>query len=191
MKKRNLVIGLLVMLAVIVSGFTFAFWASGLDGTTANLENQQIRIGSGKNATSTLTLNPVAIGNKLLVPANRVDDSAVVEGFENVASITVEFTVAWNEDVDSGESANFAGSTGSLAVTMGTVTIGGSTVHAGLVNFALPANVDIIEGEDAITVSITVTLTEPLTQEVYNAIFGQIIAFTVVFTVTPTTLVTP
>lgn len=190
MKKRNLVIGLLIMLSVIVSGFTFAFWAAGLNGTNSTLESNTINIGTALNAETSLTLGGGATGSKNLVPAGRADNS--VGGVdENAESITIEFTVAWNEVVKPGESANYAGSSGSLVVTINNKKIGGSEAHAGLVNIALPSDVTIVEGADAITVSITVTLSEPLTQAIYAAIYNELISFDVKFTVTPTIIVTP
>ena len=184
MKKRNLVIGLLIMLSVIVSGFTFAFWAAGLDGTNSRLESNTINIGTAMNASTSLALGVGDTGSKNLVPANRANNS--VGGLDaNTESITIVFTVAWNEVVEAGEQANYSGSKGNLVVTIENKEIGGSTTHADFVIIALPNTVEITEGATAITISIKVTLLEPETQEIYEAIINQIISFDVVFTVTP------
>jgi hypothetical protein len=119
MKQRKLVIGLLVMLAVAVSGFTFAFWATGLDGDSLEIETNTVEIGSAQQATTTVSVTPDSIGDVILVPANRIDDSqAPASGFTLVESVSFTFDVSWNEDVDSGELANFAGAIGDLTVTI-------------------------------------------------------------------------
>ena len=185
MNKRGLVIGLLVMLAVITSGFTYAFWSSiDRDG---NVIGNTVTIGEAKTATFDVTLDSSSTG--LLVPVGQVGNS--LAGAVEYKLFT--FEVEWND--------NFY-TTGTLEVSESNVLLGGFATHAGLVNFAFQVGgdaddtealaVDVLGGNGSTTVSanslvtvfVLVTLTEPADQATYEAVFDKIITFTVDFEIT-------
>ena len=87
MKKRNLVIGLLIMLSVIVSGFTFAFWQGTID--LNETESTSITIGSGREVLVTADLTEFNVVS--LVPVGKEDLSN-----ENNAASSVVLTYTLN-----------------------------------------------------------------------------------------------
>jgi hypothetical protein len=178
MKQRKLVIGLLVMLAVAVSGFTFAFWAGSISVTQADVESMSITIGEGEAVTTSVTIGGGA-NTSLLVPAGRVNDS--VDPGNASDSIELSFTVTWAGT----DNATYNGNVGTLAAAVSNVLIGGSATNAGLVGTVVGGDATVVYNDADATVTVTVTLTEPTTQAVYNAIIGQAITFDVTFTVTP------
>ncbi|MCD4827408.1 MAG: hypothetical protein K8Q99_06515 [Acholeplasmataceae bacterium] len=175
MKQRKLVIGLLVMLAVAVSGFTFAFWAGSLSGDDVVASNS-VTIGTGEAVTTEVTFG-ASQGAGTLVPSGRADDS--VAGA--VESVVFSFVVTWAEAAN----GSYNGNVGTLASVVSNVQINGATTNAGLVNPVVGGDTTVVLNGATATVTVTVTLTEPATQEIYNAIVGQAITFDVTFTVTP------
>lgn len=186
MKKRGLVISLLVMLAVITSGFTYAFWSSTVrEGAVAS---NNVTIGEAKTATFEVTLSSETSGS--LVPVGQVANS--LSGA--VEYVLFSFNVIWQD--------NFYAS-GDLSVLTNptSVLIGGVGTNSGLVNFeyqvggtvnAASATAAGVLGGDgsvaltpgtAVPVYVLVTLSEPGSQAVYEAIFGDEIVFDVDFSV--------
>jgi hypothetical protein len=177
MKQRKLVIGLLVILAVAVSGFTFAFWAGSLSGDDA-VESNTVTIGTGEAVTTQVTLG-ASQDTGVLVPAGRADDS--VEG-NAVEVVVFSFVVDWNDTVSND---SFDGDLGSIGVVVDNIEINGSTTNAGLVNTLVGGATEVELNGATATVTVTVTLTEPADQATYNAVAGQPITFDVTITVTP------
>lgn len=190
MKKRGLVIGLLVLLAVITSGFTYAFWAASVaaDSETAT---GSVQIGQGNEAVTTVVVDGQTSSGPL-VPANRLAQSP--NG--SVGFVVLQFSVAW----DSAVTDLAAGAAGTLAAVVSDVKIDNSTTNAGLVTTEVRIgagydangvatgstnNAIIVDGSSVI-VYVKVTLSEPATQAIYTAIALKAITFTVTFTATPT-----
>lgn len=164
MKKRGLVIGLLIMLALVTSGFTYAFWAGSI--TQAADVAGTVTIGQGGNTTVTV-LAQDAVG--ILVPTSI--DPANDE-------VTFTFDVEW---------------TGTDAIAEGTLSVSvvevfttisatdydwapGTTPDEDLygdmfrVTISVPASGIINVGD---TVEVTVTLVfenEPASQAIYNQV---------------------
>jgi len=177
MKQRKLVIGLLVILAVAVSGFTFAFWAGSLTGNNA-VESNTINIGTGEAVTTEVVLS-ASQDTGVLVPAGRADDSVEANAVEQVV---FSFVVDWNDTVSND---SFDGDLGNIAVVVDNVQINGSTTNAGLVNTVVGGATTVALNGATATVTVTVTLTEPADQTTYNAVAGQPITFDVTITVNP------
>jgi len=187
MNKRGLVIGLLVMLAVITSGFTYAFWSS-IDRDGSVIGNT-VTIGEAKTATFDVVLAPGSPSTGNLVPVGQVGNS--LAGAVEYKLFT--FNVEWDD--------NFY-ATGTLDVSELNVLLDGAGTYAGLVNFAFQVGgsaddtqalaVNVLDGLGSTTVSantpvtvfVLVTLTEPANQTEYEAIFGKTITFTVEFEIT-------
>lgn len=186
MKKRGLIISLLVMLAVITSGFTYAFWSSTVrEGAVAS---NNVTIGEAKTATFEVTVSGETSGK--LVPVGQVANS--LSGA--VEYVLFSFNVEWQD--------NFY-ATGDLSVLTDpeSVLIGDVDTYSDLVNFAYQVggtvNTDsataagVLGGGGSValtpgtpvTVYVLVTLTAPESQAVYEAIIGDEIVFDVDFSV--------
>jgi hypothetical protein len=180
MKSRKLGIALLLMLALVVTSGTFAYWASSISGDAATQSGASVTIGEGNAVTTTVTVTgPTAGGATGLVPTAY----AATAGVEDTATFT--YAVDW--DADSAEAGS--GFTGDLAVTFSNKSLGTLT----------PAEIDamfnfvVTSGDGAITegaapgnVVITVTFaTEPATQAIYNEVALGTLTFDATFTVTP------
>lgn len=173
MKQRKLVIGLLITLVVLVSGFTYAFWAGTVGVPVEGTDSVTVNIGEGNNVSTIFNLGAaqVSAGTEL-VPAGMANDAGEVVEF------TVSFLVAWNNQALSGSSLTGSTTTGDLDFDFD-VTIydenDDEIVDAGviaLVNvIANPLNATSITLNAAgITLSVTITLTEPASVAQYNAI---------------------
>jgi hypothetical protein len=86
MRQKSLVIGLLVVLAFLVSGFTYAYWAASVTGNQDSATGT-ITIGQGGVAATVVAVDDITLGTAL-VPDTQT-------GTNNVDLI---FTVNWAED---------------------------------------------------------------------------------------------
>ena len=187
MRRRSLLIGLLIMLALVTSGFTYAFWAAGVAGD-ADTATGTISIGEADEAVTTVTVgNQTSAGQ--LVPVGRSGDSIG----SPVEYVMLQFSVQWTS-----AAAEATGATGTLAFAESNVLINSSATYAGLVNITHQIGGTVTGGTfnadgstaltvgDTVSVWVKVTLTEPANETAYNAIAGFDITFTGTFTVTVT-----
>lgn len=160
MKKTLLSIALLLLL-VLVTGASFAYWDQ-LQKTEAD---QTVALGEG----STVVVNAVATPEegKKLVPAN------VMMGPNDVTSVTLTYNVHLTKA---------AASARTFTVTAANVEINNSNVNAGLVNIDITKASETVNTDDVL-VTVVVTLTEPDTEAEYNAIVNQPITFDLLFSV--------
>src|SRR5690606_22663176 len=91
MKKRGLIISVLVMLAVITSGFTYAFWAASVAGGTDTALGT-INIGAGQEAETTVDIEDVLVGKKL------VPEGFVVDLENETDEVNLQFSVLWTTE---------------------------------------------------------------------------------------------
>lgn len=171
MKSRKLAIGLLVMLALVVTTGTFAFWASGINGNTANNSNT-IQIGTGDSVTTTVAVTGSASSALDLVPSGR-EEAGV-----SVSSITFTFDVTW---AGASDAVSAAGSTGTLNITP--VLSGADASELAL--FTVPsASTQAITYGDTATITITVEFTqEPADFAQYQLIANATLTLDVTFLV--------
>ncbi len=185
MKKRNLVIGLLVTLAVALTGATFAFWAGGI--SNADITNTgTITIGDADAVTTAVSTSDYVVAGSSLVPVGYED-----AGDSEVSSVDLEFVVMWN-----GTGAE--GALGTLNVTVDSVVISGGAsdgqeVEVGAasswdlftVDLSNVTGVAVVNGTATGTLLITVTFTnEPADAAQYAAIATNSIIVTLSFDVT-------
>jgi hypothetical protein len=161
MKQRKLVIGLLVMLAVAVSGFTFAYWAGSVS-ITDEVESTTVTIGEARSASVTAVL---VSGSGTLVPIGELANSAI----GSVESITYTFTVDWDDNL-------YVGGTADLDLVFDNFS---NATAEGLLNFAVTGS-SITEGSQ-LDVTIVVTLTAPADVTEYNAIITADVTFDITF----------
>ncbi|MCF7930396.1 MAG: hypothetical protein K9L02_02675 [Acholeplasmataceae bacterium] len=169
MRQKKLVIGLLVMLALVVSSFTYAYWSSVDLNDTAT--GASVTIGEGRTATVTAALT--ASGSGTLVPTGEVGNSV---SSSPVTSLVYTFTVDWDDNA-------YTGLGGTVAISAGNVS---NATAAGLLNFAFsPVSGSAITEGTQLEVTVTVTLTAPANVTDYNAIINDAVTFDITFTVTP------
>lgn len=189
MKKRNLVIGLLIMLSVIVSGFTFAFWHGTID--LNETESTSITIGSGREVLVTADL---AAFNVSLVPVGKEDLSN-----ENNAASSVVLTYTLNYE----DTAEYASAT-TFTTVLNNISLNGMTAERIDFLFNIVITIDgnnynvtydtvnavwlntasgNITKDAAETITITVTFAnEPADADEYDLVATKALTFDVVFT---------
>ncbi len=171
MKSRKFGIGLLIMLAFVVTTGTFAYWASGVSGNTAS-ESNTIQIGTGAEVTTTVVVSGSASSALDLVPSGRE-----VSGV-SVSSITYSFDVEW---AGASSAADAAGATGTLNITP--VLSGAGASELALFTVTTASTQSITYG-DTPTVTITVTFTnEPTDAAQYALIQNAELTLNVTFLV--------
>jgi hypothetical protein len=177
-KQRKLVVGFLLLLALVVSGFTYAYWAGGiLEPVDEVVNNNSVKIGEGEGVVTEITAVAVT-SDKELIPTAYADDDEDKE--------TLEFTVLW-----SGNGA--AGATGTLEVTISNIEINGQDINGhGLdgkdmfVITVVTGDLNITAGTDK-EIEILVTFAvEPMDLATYNIVSKSEVTFTVTFKVIPT-----
>ncbi len=172
MMSKKLGIVLLVMLALVVTTGTFAYWASGVSGNNTSGEGT-ITVGSGETVTTTVNLSAATIGTGNLVPAGKA-------GTGEVETIDIQFDVDWDS---TGQDAS--GLTGDLAVSVDSVLNTSSADVSSLFNVAGLTGYTLTTDGAAQTVTLTITMNEPANQTEYDSVATEDVTFTFTFTVTP------
>ncbi len=172
MRQRKLVIGLLVMLALVVSSFTYAYWASGVTGNTDDA-TASVTIGAGNAVTTTVSVADLGLISGTLVPTGYENNPTTVDRVE------MTFNVNWN-----GTGAE--GAIGTLAVT-------NVFSMTGLSQAQLDAmfSFEIVSGSGSITAGTAQNVTvrvifanEPASKAIYDLVASGTLNLTVTFTVT-------
>lgn len=169
MKKRNLKIGLIVLLVMLMLGLTytsFAFW----DQLTKT-DDITVNIGEGKEISIDVTVNDNS-GTDKLIPVG------TVKGPNEVYQLTVEFEVTLDNQTQSALN---------LSVNYSDVLIDGTDTYSNLVDITITPTSTIQYGTP-VTGTATITLTEPnddaAGETAYSAISGKPITFTLTFKAT-------
>lgn len=108
MRQKKYVITLLVLLALVVSGFTYAYWAGGVDAASITDQTANITIGQGTTVTTSAVVNDTSGARLPLVPSGREEVGVTTH------TVTVTYTVAWTND--GGDAVSAAGATATLTV---------------------------------------------------------------------------
>jgi hypothetical protein len=173
MRSKKLVIGLLLLLAVVFTTGTFAYWASGA-GDGAETVAGTVTIGSAGESASTVTVSAQSDLLSDIVPASQTGTS----------SVDLTFPVAWTV-----EGTEFDGITGNLLVELNTFAIGtlsGTDVTDMFTITVSTVPATLIEGATAVNVVVTIEFTnEPADKTTYDIVAGANLTFNVDFTVTP------
>lgn len=172
MKQRKLVIGLLVLLAVAVSGFTFAYWSSGISTAPATTETNTINIGTGDSVTTTVAVTDETGTLLPLVPVGRQDAGVTVN------SITYSFDIVW------AGTSSATDTTGAQATLHVTPVLSGAAAPELSLFTVTAASTQTISYGSTTTVTVTVTFTtEPANVTQYNAIQAATLSLGVTFLV--------
>jgi hypothetical protein len=181
-KSRKKIIALLLMLSLVLTSGTFAYWASNVEGTSAQATGS-LEVGSGDKVETKFELSNDYNSGGLLVPVGQVENSS--QGA--VEAIDLSFDVKWVEDEETTQMLG-VGSVGEINVEHEVVIVldgeelskeNYANIYE-LVNVAYSRNnVDelTLDG-DTETFSFQITLTEPADQEEYNLISNAEISVT-------------
>ena len=183
MRSKNLVVALLVVLALAVSGFTYAFWAASVAGD-AETAVGSVQVGTGNIVTSTVSVGAA-------VNSQDADD-LVPAGFAEagkITSLTLTFSVSW---ASTGLDASGLSST--LTVSLTGATNGTPANDAAVLALFNAAYNGIASGNtytivtdgSAVSVVVTITIDEPANQAEYLLIAGLAIDLTFSFSVAAT-----
>ncbi len=166
MRQKSLVIGLLVVLAFLVSGFTYAFWAAGIAADDAT-QVGTIQVGTGNIVTSTVSVGAAvnSQGANALVPAGFAESG-------KITSLTLTFTVSW-----ASTGLDASGLTSTLLVDLiGALNEDDEDVLAFFnASFNLGGSYTIVSDGSNVTVIATITMDEPANQAEYLLLAGQLI----------------
>jgi hypothetical protein len=173
MRQRKLVIGLLVMLALVVSSFTYAYWASSVTGNTDDA-TASVTIGSGNAVTTTVSVADLGLAEDvLLVPSTFENNTTTFDEVE------FTFNVNWT-------GTGATGAVGTLAVT-NVFSMTGLTVEQLNAMFTF----EIVSGAGSITAGTAQEVTvrvifanQPANQAIYALVAAGTLNLTVTFTVT-------
>lgn len=180
MKKRSLLIVMLIMLALVTSGFTYAFWAAGIAADSETAVGT-INVGTGETVTS--TVNVAAAVN------SQGADDLVPAGFAaagKIVSLTLTFSVDWDS---TGVDASGLQSTLTVALTAAANESAADVLSLfnAAFNGAGDGTYTIVSDGSAVSVVVTITMDEPSSQAEYNLVAGQAIDLTFSFTVAAST----
>ena len=178
MKRTKLGIVLLLMIALVATSGTFAYWASGLGAGTADYASATVTIGEGTTESSSVSFGTVSNTGSALVPTS----NAATAGVEDTATWTIP--VQWAQD----SGTEFAGDAGTLAVTV-TYAMSNSTLTSAqldaMFSFSVTGDGAITEGAAAQNVVVTVVFdTEPTNEATYLDVINETLTVTITFTAT-------
>jgi hypothetical protein len=172
MKKRGLIISVLVLLAVITSGFTYAFWAASVDGIE-DVKNGSITIGTGDDITVDVVIGAAQSNTLLLVP------TTITPTATQTNSVVFTYTITWTAD-DRIESVT----TANIVATVSDILVGGVENPHNLIQVAIVNPGTVTQGSSA-QYTFTVTMNEPASLAEYNDVAGKVIQFSINFEVNP------
>ena len=190
--RKIIIIGIICLVMSFAVGGAYAYWAGVVNAPTPVTDDISIQIGEGASVNTELVINQgFTIGGRVLVPIGQVDNSNAGPGLIPVDSMTFPYHANWT-------GSGATGATGGLTITLGQITIGGTTTHAGL----LKVYVGDTPGVNPLTTTYTfsnsivvgtqfnftlcVTLDCPSSTTVYDEIFSQPIVIPLTFSVAVT-----
>ncbi len=189
-QTRKVSISVLVLLALLLTGFTWSYWNVGAIQGTQNDGSLggTIQLGAANNKEVKTELREVKLNansSQALVPVTR----AATSGANAVESIHQSFKAQW---VESGTNYT-SGHTGVLTATISNIRFQNELADATykakdyiVVDTTSKTATITLNGDAVNTPDFVFTLIEPSTKAAYDAINGQTVVYDVVLTVTPT-----
>ena len=181
LKRKNLVLALLVVLALAVAGTTYAYWASSINVPENTTSTGTVTVGTGNAVETSYVLTPGTTTGGALVPASQLSNSPS----GSVSEVVVDYDVQWVED---GTTSQLTGTTSTAPITVTyLVTVldsDGTTDQTALVSDLVVVTPALGNATgltlDAATQNFvfTITMTEPANQAEYDAISGATITIT-------------
>lgn len=191
--RNNLLVPILILLLLVLSGTTFAYWMTTNIADGYEITNNQITVGTAKDATTTVDFSYQGAGSYKLVPFGRAELAEP----GSVEFVLLIYEVAWLND--EGSAVIPAGTFYDFTVTINNISPN-NAILASLLNISYQVGGDLpvdLTGEsllsntdstienngDTMTVYILVTLANPESIGDYDEIVGKTIIFDVTFTV--------
>jgi hypothetical protein len=181
-KSRKKIIALLIMVSLVLSSGTFAYWASNVEGTSAEATGT-LAVGSGDTVETVFDLTNELNSGGLLVPGGQ----AINSGKDAVEAIDLSFDVQWLEDEATTQMLG-VDSVGQIVVEDEVViTLDGKVLDKNeysniydLVNVIYNSDnaSELTLDAAAQTFAFQITLDEPADQEEYNLIANAQISVT-------------
>ncbi|PKK88788.1 MAG: hypothetical protein CVV62_01765 [Tenericutes bacterium HGW-Tenericutes-7] len=171
LKRRNVVLVLLVLFALAVSGTTYAYWASSVNGVQETVNNE-INIGQGDAVTINVDITDPQTFTDKLVP----NTPEVTAGAGETKSIVVSYSVTWNNDALLDGVADQA-----ISAVVSNIQVGGVANPYSLITVTPGSNPTTIGMGDTVVFTFTVTMAEPGNVTEYNAVANQAITFDITF----------
>lgn len=184
---RKRIIALLIMLAVVVTSGTFAYWANYVEGTS-NVATGTLEVGSGDVVETRFDLSNDLNSGGLLVPVGQ----AVNSNTGAVEAIDLSFDVKWVEDEATTQMLGVE-SVGQITIDDTVViTLNGEVLDAttyatiyGLINVVYNSGnaTELTLDAAPSTFAFQITMDEPADQEDYNLIANAEISVTFTYTI--------
>lgn len=180
LKRKNLVLALLVLLALAVTGTSYAYWASSVVKDT-EIKANTVSVGTGEAITISITPTNNTTETRKLVPVGFGEQTNETTYAGDTESYVINYSVIWNDDT-----ALDGQPDSTISATVGAITVGGVANPSGLI-IVTPAasNPTTIALGATVNFTFTVTMTEPADKAEYDAVAGKDITFNVTFEVTP------
>lgn len=183
MKTRKLLIGILLMLALVVTTGTYAYWANNVNGPADETSTGSVTIGEGKDVTTSFVLTGNTTSGGDLVPASQLSNSQSGA----VDQVTLSYDVEWTED---GSTSQLDGTTSTANITVThNITVedeSGNDVTS-LVSYLIVVTpnhsnpTSLTLDDPAQTFSFDITMDEPANQEEYDAIVNGTVTVTLTY----------
>jgi len=173
--KKLVALGLAAVALFSTVGVSLAYWASAVNGASAN-KTATINVGAGTTISTSVSVSDF-VASKQLVPTGYASDG--YNDTNEVESVTVAFSVSWES---TGDDAN--GAVKTLTITQTGYTVGGGSDTYSLINIqAAPAPFSITADAPAVDVTMTVTMDEPTNLAQYDSVAGLAIVISYSFVV--------
>lgn len=192
-KSRKKIIALLLMVSVVLSSGTFAYWASNVEGTSTTATGT-LAVGSGDTVETIFDVTNELNSGGLLVPVGQ----AVNSSEDAAESIDLSFDVQWLEDEATTQMLG-VGSVGQIEIQDTVlITLDGKELDQkeysdiyDLVNVEYNKNnaSELTLDAKAQTFAFQITLDEPANQEEYNLIANAKISVTFGYTINTSEIV--
>lgn len=180
--SKTLSVLVLVLLSLLLTTFTFAYWAGSVNKPTKGVDHT-VNIGKGDAVSTKIEVSPHENSKATLVPAGRAKPG-------EVSSIDYTFKVYWKSNEGSPDGPA-KGAIGTLKVghsdlmskkggaDAGSKPAEGIFIHE--ITFGKDA--DIVADGDPVEVKVTLTMTEPKTKAAYDAVADKILKSTYEFSI--------
>lgn len=170
----------LVLLGLLLTTFTFAYWAKDINGSNINLEGNTIQIGEAGVVDTTLELVKQNETNKSLVPKGYVRNESETDTY------TFIYQVNWKEPTNATDNEVIKGK---LRISDAKIKVKNISTENGLFHLDFDeSNKDIILNGDPVEIVFTVSFKHaPKSKAEYDAIKGQILELQATFNVTKET----
>jgi hypothetical protein len=193
-KSRKTVIAFLLMLSLVFTTGTFAYWASYVEGTSTEAVGT-LEVGSGDTVETRFDLTDEFNSGGLLVPVGQLENS----NKGAVESIDLAFDIQWVEDEATSQLAGTY-SVGQIDIDHNLVIVvdGKELDQDEFANIYALINVaynernskELLLDASATTFGFEITMDEPANQEEYNLIANAEISITFSYTIDTETIVT-